>query len=296
MNNSFFELFCDFEFKGIQYRYEVTLTDKKIKFEKISRKRKRLTPIFTRKNNKITQYIGEFEELTKIKQRSNVSVISAAHQYEIAAISPIYEFFDNMRANVSWSGPVPFSADYKIISKFYKDHPNFFSEARQFIKECDFGISDIKIHKLKDEKGETYYFPLFKHDTNVKNNNLGFHYQSLGTKTLYRSLPYYLAALNYGGVLVMDEFDTDFHPHLLSKIVGLFDDKRSNKKDAQIIFSTHNTDILEYMGKYRTVLVNKEDSESYAYRLDEIPGDIIRNDRLIAPVYNSGKIGGVPRI
>ena len=94
----------------------------------------------------------------------------------------------------------------------------------------------------------------------------------------------------------MDEFDIAFHPHILPTIVNYFDNEEVNIKNAQMLFSTHNTDILEYMGKYRTVLVNKESSESYVYRLDEIPGDIIRNDRPIAPVYNSGRIGGVPKI
>lgn len=296
LNSMPIEFFCEFIFMGVQYHYEVSLTEKKITFEKLSRTIKRLTPIFTRKNNQLTQCIDEFKELLKIKQRSNVSIISAAHQYEIGAIKPIYDFFTNIRSNVSWSGPVPFSADYQIISKFYNDNPEFFSNASAFIRECDLGITDIKIDELKNEKGELYYFPIFIHDTKNEKKSLAFHHQSLGTKTLYRSLPYYTAALNFGGVLVMDEFDTDFHPHLLSKIVGLFDNKKTNKKDAQLIFSTHNTDILDYMGKYRTVLVNKEDSESYAYRLDEIPGDILRNDRLIAPIYNSGKIGGIPKI
>jgi AAA15 family ATPase/GTPase len=296
LNSLPIEFYCDFTSMGAQYRYEASLTQKKVVLEKVSRKKKRLTPIFTRENNKIVQCIEEFSELTKIKQRNNVSIISAAHQYEIEAIKPIYEFFTNVRSNVAWSGPVPFSADYKVISKFYKESPEFFASAREFIKNCDLGIADITIKKLKDEKGELYYFPIFIHDTKNENNRLGFHYQSLGTKTLYRSFPYYIIALNWGGVLVMDEFDTDFHPHLLSKIVNLFEDKKINKKNAQLIFSTHNTEIIDNMSKYRTVLVNKEESESYAYRLDEIPGDLIRNDRLIAPVYNSGKIGGVPRI
>jgi len=41
--------------------------------------------------------------------------------------------------------------------------------------------------------------------------------------------------------------------------------------------------------------VNKDENKSYSYRLDEIPGDMIRNDRPIEPIYRSGKIGGVPR-
>ncbi|HBN27142.1 MAG TPA: hypothetical protein DD405_06715 [Desulfobacteraceae bacterium] len=45
------------------------------------------------------------------------------------------------------------------------------------------------------------------------------------------------------------------------------------------------------MKKYKTVLINKESSESYGYRLDKIPYDIIRNGRPIVPAYNSGKSG-----
>lgn len=295
-NESPIELFCDFESSGIQYRYEVSLTDEKVFYEKLSRKVKRFTPIFIRKNNELTFCINEFNELYTIKMRNNVSLISSAHQYELNVIRPIYSFFNDIRANVTWSGPFEFSVDYKKISKYYKENPKVFKSVRDFIKECDLGISNIIIHSLKDENGEKYYFPLFEHDAKVKNNQLSFLNQSLGTKTLYRSLPYYIVALLNGGVLVMDEFDTDFHPHLLSKVVSLFDNKKINIKNAQVIFSTHNTDILDYMGKYRTVFINKESSESYGYRLDEIPGDIIRNDRLIAPVYNSGKIGGVPKI
>jgi hypothetical protein len=53
---------------------------------------------------------------------------------------------------------------------------------------------------------------------------------------------------------------------------------------------------MDTLGKYRTFLVNKENNESFGYRLDEIPGDMLRNDRLISPIYNEGKIGGIPKL
>jgi AAA15 family ATPase/GTPase len=76
----------------------------------------------------------------------------------------------------------------------------------------------------------------------------------------------------------------------------LFDDPEKNINNAQLIFTTHNTDIMDKLGKYRVVLVNKQDNESFLYRLDEIPGDILRNDRSIIPAYKAGKIGGKPRL
>jgi hypothetical protein len=53
---------------------------------------------------------------------------------------------------------------------------------------------------------------------------------------------------------------------------------------------------MDHLGKYRTYLVNKKNNESYGYRLDEIPGDILRNDRPVSTPYRNGKIGGVPKI
>ena len=88
----------------------------------------------------------------------------------------------------------------------------------------------------------------------------------------------------------------NLHSHILPVLINLFTNRKINNNDSQLIFTTHDNDIMDKMSKYRTLLVNKEDNESYGYRLDEIPGDIIRNDRLISPIYKTGKVGGVPKI
>ena len=295
-NNENIDIFCEFTLKDIFYRYELCLTKENIVSEKLIRRIKRTSTVFERKNNKIVSAIKSFSDLKKIKLRRNASVISSAFQYELKSIDSIYKFFESIVLNVSWAGKVDLAGPYNDISRYYKDNPEVFKTAIQIIKECDLGVSDIKIQSLKKEDGSDHYFPVFTHDAEVDSNWLLFHSQSLGTQTLFRSIPYYIFALTSGGILVMDEFDTDFHPHMLPKIVSYFDDDKFNKQNAQMIFSTHNTDILEYLGKYRTVLINKDSGESYGYRLDELQGDIIRNDRPLAPVYNSGKIGGVPRI
>jgi hypothetical protein len=64
-------------------------------------------------------------------------------------------------------------------------------------------------------------------------------------------------------------------------------------RSRQLLFTTHNTEIMDILGRYRTYLVQKVDNESFAYRLDEVPGDILRNDRPISPAYNDGKIGAL---
>lgn len=295
-NDEPIDLFCDFILSGVEYHYELSLTSKKVLSEILSRKVNRQSTVFVRKDNNLTNCIEEFSDLKKVINRKNASLISTAHQYEIKSIIPIYQFFNSFIVNVQWLGLKDFSSDYKIISKYYNDNPKILDTARSIIKEFDLGIVQIEMNKLKDADASEYYYPLFEHDAKVKLNKLTYYDESRGTQTLFLTLPYYLYAINMGGILVMDEFDTDYHPHMLKKLVSYFDDEKFNVNNAQMIFSTHNTEIIDYMGKYRTVFINKDSSESYGYRLDEIPGDIIRNDRSITPVYNSGRIGGVPRI
>ena len=102
--------------------------------------------------------------------------------------------------------------------------------------------------------------------------------------------------LDSGGVLLLDEFDNNLHPALLHWLINLFMDPEHNPHGAQIIFSSHNTNIMDVMTKYRVVVVNKEENESFLYRLDELQGSLLRNDRSIEAIYKSGKIGGTPSL
>lgn len=104
----------------------------------------------------------------------------------------------------------------------------------------------------------------------------------------------YFYTLDLGGILAIDEFDCNLHPDLLPKLVELFSSEESNPNHAQFIFSTHDTSIMDELGKYRVYLVNKKNNASYIYRLDELPSEILRNDRKITPLYRRRKIGGVP--
>lgn len=290
------DLYCEFKIEGIEYIYELSLTREHIVSESLARKKKKITPIFKRKGNELIHVIKEFSELNKMKLRTNASIISTANQYDFSEMAPVYSFFSIILSNIDWSGRNDFPTDHQLISKYYCEHPTVLNFSTSIIKKCDLGISDISILSRKDENENNIYFPIFKHETDISPNTLTYFNQSSGTKELFSILPYYKLILDAGGVLIMDEFDINLHPHILPLLIRLFDDDESNPHHAQMIFSTHNDNILDYMKKYRIVLVNKEKSESYAYRLDEIPGDILRNDRPIGSIYNAGKIGGVPRI
>lgn len=299
------DFYIDFESKGIRYTYELTATQEQVIREAIYKKITRKTLLIERKKDKIEYRTSEYSALDLITLKQNASIIDTALQYKISDIGAdlqnIYDFFSRTRGNLTAVSVMADSDLYKqhSITEYYFKIPAAFDFAKKIITSADLGITDIVIHETKNETGTTTYFPIFHHaDTSDTSNSnwLTYYDESDGTTALYRRLCQYWSTLNQGGTLLMDEFDTNYHPALLPQILDLFLNEESNPKGAQFIFTSHNLEIMDYLGKYRTYLVSKEDNQSFCYRLDEIPGDIIRNDRSISSLYRDGKLGGIPKI
>ncbi|WP_321416453.1 ATP-binding protein [uncultured Desulfobacter sp.] len=290
------EFYIDFTIDETQYRYELSITDTNVLRETLFRKKQRFVKIIERIDDEITLRINEFEDIDIIKLRSNASLISTAHQYEVESINPIYYFFSSIISNVTMYGRYSEKWELSSVAELYYKDKSIFTFMKELIKKCDLGIYDIKIKKRKDETNSDIFYPEFIHKTNNSHKKLLYRNQSSGTRALFTQLWIYEAILDEGGVLVLDEFDINLHPHILPLLLELFKNKKINKHNSQLIFTTHNTQIIDSLGKYKVFLVNKEDNESYGYRLDEIPGEMIRNDRPISPLYDSGKIGGVPEL
>ena len=290
------ELFLVFSIDGIEYRYELELTKGNVVSERLFKKEKRQTKLILRENDSFSYIHPSFKDFKQIKLRKNASFISTGNQYELKSIVPIYNFFQAIIRNVYSIGLGKWTSGVNITSKYYNINSRAFSFVKSIIKKCDFGIHDIHIEEKINEKGEKIFLPIFHHKIGGKTHFLGYANQSSGTQSLYLQLGGYELVLNRGGILVLDEFDINLHPDILPVLLELFEDQKINQKDAQLIFSTHNVDIMDKLGKYRIILTTKDNNESFLYRLDEIGGDLIRNDRTITPIYKAGKIGGVPKI
>ncbi|MDX2111680.1 MAG: ATP-binding protein [Verrucomicrobiota bacterium] len=70
-------------------------------------------------------------------------------------------------------------------------------------------------------------------------------HESAGTQRLAGLVGIVLHALKTGSVLVVDELECSLHPLLIKEIVMLFKKHRHNPHGAQLIVTTHNTDILD---------------------------------------------------
>jgi uncharacterized protein len=128
----------------------------------------------------------------------------------------------------------------------------------------------------------------------VKTINLSMRqHESEGSQKMYDLSPYLIVALINGRILIVDEFDARFHPILTRKIVQLF--HSSTNKAAQLIFATHDTNLLDgrIMRRDQVCFVEKDRyGASHSYTLAEFKG--VRNDASFEKDYIAGRYGAIP--
>lgn len=131
----------------------------------------------------------------------------------------------------------------------------------------------------------------------VLGNEIQFNFreESAGTQRLACLLGIVLTALKKGNVLVIDELGNSLHPFLLAEIVRMFKDRRYNKSNAQLIFTTHNTDIMDQdmMRVSEIGIVNKTLKKGTTFRRVS-DFEEIRNVTNFRKQYLDGNFSGIP--
>lgn len=118
-----------------------------------------------------------------------------------------------------------------------------------------------------------------------------------GRKEFFSLIGPWIDALNKGSVLVVDELDTKLH-HLLNVfLINLFHDPEQNKNNAQLIFTTHNTNLLNLELFRRdqiwfTAKKPKVGSTDFYSLIEFSP----RKDKNIQMGYLDGRYGAIPFI
>jgi len=87
----------------------------------------------------------------------------------------------------------------------------------------------------------SYYL---KHQSNFDDAWLPLRKESHGTRMLFSIAVPILECLEKGGVLLVDELERSLHPSIARQIIYQFNDQKANPKNAQIIFTTHDTNLL----------------------------------------------------
>lgn len=150
-------------------------------------------------------------------------------------------------------------------------------------------ISVKTLHTVFDAKGkpaDTVVFDLEEQE-------------SAGTKRLFALAYPIMQALSKGTVIVIDELDVRVHPNLALELVRLFNSQETNPHHAQLVFTTHNTNLLSAQLFRRDQIWFVEKSRQGAsdlYSLVEyrIDGKVVRNDASFEKDYIAGRYGAIP--
>ena len=119
--------------------------------------------------------------------------------------------------------------------------------------------------------------------------------ESDGTQKLFEFSGGWLRALEWGATLLVDELDRSLHPHMTRFLVGLFH-SRKNEKNAQLVFTTHDTTLLdtELLRRDQIWFVEKDkQGSSSLYSLLEYSP---RKDEALERGYLKGRYGAIPFI
>lgn len=124
-------------------------------------------------------------------------------------------------------------------------------------------------------------------------------HESSGTNKVFDLLGPVFEALITGRLLVVDELDARLHPLLTRALVALFNSTENNPHNAQLVFATHDTNLLAY-GDFRRdqIYFTEKDKEGATslYSLVEykVDGASVRKDRSFEKDYVQGRYGAIP--
>ena len=180
-------------------------------------------------------------------------------------------------------------------------------DALQFFKDLQLGFIDIETDEHEIEKGRKAIDVFTVHNIYNKDGEITgkqlfrFDYcESQGTQKLFELAGPLFEALRHGRLLVMDELDAKMHPLISQHIIKLFSSEKTNQHHAQLLFTTHDTNLLSshLLRRDQIWFTEKDKAESTdLYSLIHIvlpDGTKPRGDGNLERNYIKGRYGAVP--
>lgn len=138
--------------------------------------------------------------------------------------------------------------------------------------------------------------PIFRHMGDEQTVGLDWTDESRGTIRYFGIVGPIITTLRRGGILCVDELDSSLHTLLSHAIVRLFMNPETNPKGAQIIFTTHDTNLLTTDVLRRDQIWLTEKDREGKTRLYPLTDFITKPTTDIERAYLEGRFGGVPML
>lgn len=307
--------------EGVKYQYGFSLTDHQIMDEWLFAFPKgRPQRWFIRAYDESTEeYAWDFssffqgkKQLWKESTKANSLFLSTAVMLNSEQLKPIYDWFNETLKVTGISGWGPgFTAEMcknegekKGVLKFLKSADLDISDISLDSKKIDGGFFpdempiDLKQKLLSELDGKEIVDIRTVHK-DAEGNDVFFDLddESDGTKKLFSFAGPWLDSLRFGKVLVIDELHDSLHPNMVKFLVKLFNDEKTNPKNAQLVFTTHETSILDQLVFRRDQIwfCNKEkDQSTTLYPLTDFsPRKGVDN---LEKAYLAGRYGALPLV
>ncbi len=279
------EFYIRFIIDGIEYEYSFSCTRDEIITENLYYYPKgRRALIFARDERKAGGKKEKYEFANVIRRPMDVAsntsrktlYISRASQMDRDKAKEIYRWFNDQLV-FSHRGTTTAVATDRLLG----DNKDVVLRA---LRAAD---SDIVEFSFKDGELTTFH---------RRNPSLPFEFnteESEGTKILFKIMLTVMDVVRNNKVMFLDEVETSLHTRLVEFLIGLF----HSSKSAQLIFTTHNTHLLD-MKRFRKdqiFFVNKrDDSSSDLYSLFDYKD--FREKMDLEKAYLQGRFDAVPYI
>lgn len=267
--------------------------------------------IFERKN--IDEYsfnASDEKKLNDIKEKNthNKFFLSTATNWNYEKTIPAFNFLTETLGVVLSYDQLN---NYSYNRYCHDENTELESFALNFLEKADFNISGYNVveEKITEDKligmpdivrtfvkvDSSIYKINTKHIINGNEFILDITEESMGTQVVFSFIPVLKDVLDNGKVLIIDEFDKSLHPFIVKYFVEIFNDVDLNKNNAQLIFNTHDTNLLdlEILRRDQIWFIEKSniDAASTAYPLDDFS---VRKTENVEKGYLLGRYGAIP--
>lgn len=187
---------------------------------------------------------------------------------------------------------------------------NLLKQADILIKDYNFEVKNINVNNIiaafnnikvpnenvvqKEVKISTFH-EIENESGDIENYELELGEESLGTQNLFFFSPILKEAFEKGKVIIVDEIDKSLHPLLVEFIIKLFHNSEINKNNAQLIFNTHDTNLLS-LDNFRRDQIWFTEKEPKKGTTDLYPLDdfSVRKTENVQKGYLNGRYGAIP--
>lgn len=310
-----FEIEFTIPVEGVESRflYKVAFNGSEILEESLSSFAKvREAVLFQRKKGDTRETIGLGASLKGGERRmaffKNQAYLSVAGRNPAAPeiLRAIYRYFRSSIKQIRLNERVSF-----FDSLHRSDAVN------NLITYVDIGVSNVAPRKVQSDDDRIEFPPdmpetmkrdilasfrtryYFKHETDDgKNAELEFSNESDGTKRLFVLFPDLIRILTGGGVFIIDEIESGMHPFMAETLVKLFNDPEVNEGQAQLIFTTHNNNLLSpnLMRRDQIWFSEKKNGRSTFFSLDSFDKKAVTPSSPFGKWYLEGRFGAIPNI